>query len=154
MSINLDVATIATNLASLWSSLTPPTGLDAITLATYKLPNEIGGTPVLLVKPPTGDFEYGPGQMEGELVFPVEFYLTEGADLPANATKLYAWYSTLFAAPEANYNLSAASGVVDVTLTGSRMGTLSYGGKVPKDYVGIQFEARVRVKLGYNAVGH
>lgn len=150
MSINLDVATIATNLAGLWSSLTPPTGLDAISISTHKLPNEIGITPVVLVKPPTGDFEYGPSQMVGELEFPVEFYLTEGADIPTNATKLYAWYSKLFAAPEANYNLTAATGVIDVTLTGSRMGTLTYG---TKDFVGIQFVARVRVNLGYNAVG-
>lgn len=149
MSINLDVSTIATNLASIWSSVTAPTGLDSITLSTHLLPNAIHGTPVLLVKPPVGEFEYGPGHIGGELNFPCEFYLTEAADYRTQLKALYAWFGTLFAQPEAQYDLNAPiTGHIDVTITDSRMGILNYA---EHDYAGIQFIARVRLAAGYNA---
>ncbi len=150
MTINLDVATYATNVAALWapSNLTAPSGLENITLSTHLLPNAVTTTPTMLIKPPTGNFEYAPGQMQGELVFPGEFYLSEGSDLPANAQKVYAWYGVLFAKPEGDYDLGAAAGVIDVTITGAVVGTLVYAGK---DYVGIKFDVRLRIKLAYNA---
>lgn len=148
MTISLAVDTVATNLAGLWSSVTPPSGLDAIHYSTHLLPNAITQTPVLLVKPPLGEFEYGPGHISGELNFPCEFYLTEAADYRTQLKALYAWYGTLFAQPEGNYDLGSVTNFVDVTITDSRMGILTYA---EHDYAGIQFIARVRVSGGYNA---
>lgn len=147
----LDFATIGSRVAALWSSITPPSGYDAITLATHLLPGEVT-TPAMLVKPPICVFEYGPGQGVGELNFPCEFYLTEGADMPSNAAKVYAWMGPLFSAPAVNYNLGPGgiAGVVDLTITDAREGVLMYSGK---DFIGIQFVARVRVVFTYTAVG-
>jgi hypothetical protein len=150
VTINLDVATYATNVAALWSpsNLTAPSGLDNITISTHLLPNAVTTTPTMLIKPPTGTFEYGPGQLGGELIFPGEFYLSEGSDIPANAQKLYAWYGVLFAKPEGDYDIGGAVGVIDATITGAVMGTLQYAGR---DYVGIRFDVRLRISLGYSA---
>jgi hypothetical protein len=152
VSINLDVASIASAVAGLWapSGITPPTGLDNVSLSTHLLPKAIVTTPTMLIKPPIGTFEYGPGgKMRGSLDFPAEFYMIEGADIPASATKLYAWYAVLFARPESSYDLDlATSGVVQVTISDSRMGTLTYNSA---DFVGIAFTVNVLVSLGYNA---
>lgn len=148
MSINL--ATIAANIATRFSSsvITPPSGLDNVQLSTYKLPNEITSTPTVLVKPPVGAFEYGPGHRGGELLFPVEFYVSKAGDHPANATKVYAWYGTLLEQLAADYDIGTVSEVVDATIVESRMGTLTYG---EQDFIGIVFTVRVRLSAGYNA---
>lgn len=147
----LDFPTIATRVAALWSNVTPPSGYEAITQSTHLLPGDLH-TPAMLVKPPIWTGDYGPGQARGELNFPCEFYLTEGADMPANAEKVYAWMSPLFSAPASNYNLGPGgiSGVVDVTITDGREGVLTYS---KKDFIGIQWNVRVRIVAAYNAQG-
>lgn len=147
----LDFTTIATRVAALWANVTPPSGYESITQSTHLLPGAVV-TPAMLVKPPVGNFEYGGGQGVGELAFPCEFYLTEGADMPSNAAKVYAWMGPLFTAPAANYNLGPGgiAGVIDLTLTECREGVLTYS---KKDFIGIQFTARVRVKFAYDVTG-
>ena len=145
----MDLTTISANLAATWSSVTPPTGLDAIVLSTDMPPNAITGTPTLLVAFPVGQFEYGAGgSLVGEWSFPVAFYVAKAADYRTQAKALRAWVSPLFAAVEANYDLnSPITGHTDVTLTDWQFVPLEYA---DQQYAGITFTARVRVSAGYN----
>ncbi len=146
----MNLNTIATNIATRFSAanLTAPSGLDNVTFSTHLLPNAITTTPCVLVKPPIGQFEYGPGIRHGELDFPVEFYLADASVLSVSASNAYAWYGTLLDQLTADYDLGGASEVIDGTITDTRVGTLTYAGR---DYTGIQLTVRVRVRAGYPA---
>lgn len=146
----MNLNTIASNIATRFSAanITPPTGLTNVTLATHLLPNAIADTPTVLVKPPLGDFEYGPGNRTGELTFPVEFYVSDGADKAAASQKLYSWYGVLLEQLTSDYDIGGPPEVIDATIIESRAGTLTYA---EQDFVGIVFAVRVRVTGAYNA---
>ncbi len=146
----MNLNTIATNIATRFSAanLTAPSGLDNVTLSTHLLPNAISTTPTVLVKPPIGQFEYGPGIRQGEMNFPVEFYLAQTSDLSTVAANVYAWYGTLLDQLTDDYDIGGPSEVIDATVTDTRVGTMTYDGK---DFIGIQLTVRVRVRAGYPA---
>lgn len=147
----LDLAAIASNLAGRFAAgvLTAPPGLETISLSTHLLPTAVTVTPTVLVSLPDGNFEADGGAIRGgEFDFPVDLYLAEGSDLPANTTKLYAWYGVLFDQLIGAYDLDLSPTVIDAFFTSSRMGKLTYAGR---DYVGIRFVARVRIQTPYNA---
>ncbi len=145
----MNLTTIATNIATRFSSstITPPSGYPNIVFSTHILPNAIGGTPCVLVKPPVINTEYGPGgTRSGTMEFPVEFYIAPSAE--DNVQAVYDWWGVLFDQLIADYDIGGPTDVVDATITGSRLGTLTYAGV---DYLGIVYTVRVRIVSAYPA---
>lgn len=143
----MNLATIAANLATRFSNVTPPSGYGALHECTHLLPTAVTSTPTLVVFPPDIELEAAGGPTRfGIATFPVRVYIGLETDLPNAIAATYAWYDAFQDLPLGDIDLGGLAYVIDAFTTGGRLGTLKdYSGN---PYIGIEYEVRVRIAEG------
>lgn len=135
----MDASGIADALAASYAGLTPPTGYDAIRVATAELPNQMVPLPAVLVFADSGDVATkGNASMVGVSTWTIRFYYDQTGDLPRAQRALLKWLAVLLTAHRTGIQLG---GRADVTRTSSwRIGRMTYA---DTDYVGIELTVMV-----------
>lgn len=142
----MDVAAIASALATRVGAVTAPTGYDTVQLATHLLPNAIVSTPTVLVFPPAIDSVFSGHKRSTDLVFPVRFFIAMTSDRPRSLTELYAWQENLFDQLKGLYDLGLNPPVTHAVILSMSAGTGEYG---EKEYAVIELDVGVHVEEGY-----
>jgi hypothetical protein len=105
----MDLSAIADALALRYASLTPPTGMKAITASTARPPNNIPNTPYVIAWPQSGDVTLTAGEVKGEHEFAVVFYYSKAeADIPREYVALQKWLGILLNATYGQLQLGLA----------------------------------------------
>jgi hypothetical protein len=105
----MDLSAISDALALRYASLTPPTGMKAITASTARPPNNIPNTPYVIAWPQSGDVTLTAGEVKGEHEFAVVFYYSKAeADIPREYVALQKWLGILLNATYGQLQLGLA----------------------------------------------
>ncbi len=135
---------VGTALAARFGSVTPPTGYDAIKLATVFLPDNVSTFPAVVVLPPDTSLSYSMNRQVDELhVFTVRFLLPRAAGGDRAIKALYAWRDAIVQAAVGDQNLGV-SGVVSCLVTGVTMGDVSFGADDQLFAIDLRTEVRFR----------
>ena len=144
----MDLTAIASAIADRFNAaaITPPSGYTDPGTAVYQLPNAITSTPTAVVFPPEGEFSYAAFRRNGNLVFPVRWYIADTADLPRATKAMYDWAGTLLDQLETDFDLNLSPIVSHAVIDGVRFGKLEYA---DQEYTGIDFSVLVHVNEGF-----
>jgi len=127
------------------TSVTPPSGESAVSLATASLPDAVTEERTVLVFPVKEvEFYYPPSARKGIATYPVRFYLYKVRDTPRNTELLNDWLTALVPALDGQIQLGLAGVVTRADVVHAEVGPLSYGGT---EFHGI--ELSVAVGFGY-----
>ena len=130
----MDLLAISDALALRFASLTPPSGLKAITSSTARPPNNIPNTPYVIAWPQSGDVTYTAGQRSGEHTFTVIFYYSKSeADIPREYVALQKWLGVLLNAIDGQMQLGLGPLVIKALPMRWEIGTTVYGGDTYED---------------------
>ena len=144
----MDVAAIASALATRMGQVSAPTGYDGVRTATHLLPNAITVTPTVLVFPPDIDSVFSGHKRSSDLVFPVRFFVAMTSDRPRALAELYAWQEGLLDQLEGSYDLDlTGTGVTHAVVLSMSSGTGEYA---EKEYAVIEIDVGVHVEEGFS----
>jgi hypothetical protein len=140
----VDTYAVGTALAARFSSITPPTGYDAIKLATAFVPDNVSTFPAVVVLPPDTALSYAMNRQVDEVhTFTIRFLFPRSAGGDRGIKALYAWRDAIVQAAVGDQNLGV-SGVVSCLVTGVTMGDVSYGADDQLFAIDLRTEVRFR----------
>jgi hypothetical protein len=135
---------VGTALAARFGSVTPPTGYDAIRLATAFPPDAISAWPAVIVLPPDTSLSYSMNRQVDEVhIFTVRFLIPRSAGTDRGIKALYAWRDAIVKAAVGNQDLNI-QGVISCLVTNVTMGDTSYGGDDELFALDLRTEVRFR----------
>lgn len=118
---------IASSLASVFSTVTPPAGFSSLRFSTYELPDQIpDNTPGVLVFPPEEQLSYPPSMRSSLQDWTVRFYLARTADKKRQITALYRWADVLIPQLDGLVHLGLSDSVNSADVAGARTGPIVY----------------------------
>lgn len=144
----MDIDATAAAIAAKYAALTPPTGYQAVRLATADLPQHltpgrgsdtVKPRPVVLVFPDQATLIPGSGQQRvTDARFLVRFYYAVQRDLARETNALRKWLTVLQDAHKQGLTLGGT--VTYCRTVGWRIGTLRYA---DRDYSGVELQVAV-----------
>jgi hypothetical protein len=142
---------VGTALAARFGSITPPTGYEAIKLATVFTPDNISTYPAVIVLPPDTSLSYSMNRQVDEIhVFTVRFIIPRSMGTDRGIKALYAWRDAIVKGAVGNQDLDVV-GVVSCLVTNVTMGDVSYG--ADDDLFAIDCRTEVRFRSVVTEIG-
>jgi hypothetical protein len=133
--MSLDLLTIADNLATRYTTLTPPTNpvtstaYPAIRGATARTPNNVSAFPYVVVELPDGEYTIGGGERAATHDFDVYFlYDKASGDIPRDKVAMLRWIGVLIDATHPASLLGLAGTVLKALTMSSEYGIYEYSG--------------------------
>ena len=146
----MDSYAIANALATLYKATTPPTGEEAIKVATADLAEAPSFFPTLFVLPPRlSDPAYISKGRSLPLDYPAVLLLDKADGSARRAVLMHKWINALYPRLGTKLQLGLGTYVALATLAGIDAGTVRYEGI---DYDGITLVNRVLVSESYDPV--
>lgn len=135
-----DYDAIATALAARFAAgqMSPPSGQLAIRSSTATLPGKVTATPVVLVFPDSGTYEYGASTRQGDARFRVQLIYSMGLDMPRDSVGLRKWIGVLSDQLKAAAQLGGI--VASARVAGWKTAKISYGGD---EFNGIELDVDI-----------
>ena len=130
----IDMLAIADAVAAQFGAASAPAGERAIVGATARLPNNIPGTPYVIVTPPSGEMGMPEGFPSARVrdvhTFDVYLLLNKASgDQPTDLVRIYKWWPVMRYATFGQFKLGLAPIVMKGATTGDyEFATYEYGG--------------------------
>lgn len=151
--MSVDFNAVASAIATRFSSanVTAPSGETNIRESTHALPGGVTKEPMVLVYPPTVDFDFGPSLRKGTATFPVRFYIFRIRDNQRNAVLINKWMAALYAQMDGQLHLGLSSYVDWAQVSALEPGLLTYPAGTDNNFHGIEFSVEVHFHEGVSA---
>jgi hypothetical protein len=136
----LDFDAVAVALAARYAPgvMSPPAGQAALRLSTATMPQQVTVTPVILVFPDSGTFEYGSSTRQGDALFKLQFLYSMGVDMARDSVALRKWAGVL--ADQLRGAAQLGGIVASARVSGWRTVKITYGGD---EFNGIELDVAI-----------
>lgn len=126
----MNIAAIGSAIATLFSTLTPPTGYVAIQKSTYLRQSGVGKLPLAVTSwDATRDLTYGFGRREGIAEFTTTVYFPQAKDEPTTDATLQAWHDVVIDATLGQLQLDQWGGALNNGVRGAYVRSVTPGEK-------------------------